>query len=293
MADTSTLPLEQLSTAMAEAVAAASRSVVAVHAGRTRASGFAWRDGLVVTCEEALPEDEDVAVALPGGATTAATVVGRDASTDIALLRIDGAQLPPMALDAAPVRAGAIALAVGSFEGNPVAAAGAVSVAGPAWRSLRGGDIDARIELDLVLRRSAEGGLALDASGRAIGMAVFGPRRRVLVIPAATIERVAALLEAHGRVPRGYLGLSLQPVRVNHSGVGAMVMGIADDGPAAAAGLRQGDVILAWNGQPVRSVQMLLHALGPASVGSIITLSLKRAGEPVEVQLTVDERPAD
>jgi S1-C subfamily serine protease len=293
MADTSTLPLEQLSTAMAEAVAAASRSVVAVHAGRTRASGFAWRDGLVVTCEEALPEDEDVAVALPGGATTAATVVGRDASTDIALLRIDGAQLPPMALDAAPVRAGAIALAVGSFEGNPVAAAGAVSVAGPAWRSLRGGDIDARIELDLVLRRSAEGGLALDASGRAIGMAVFGPRRRVLVIPAATIERVAALLEAHGRVPRGYLGLSLQPVRVNHSGVGAMVMGIADDGPAAAAGLRQGDVILAWNGQPVRSVQMLLHALGPASVGSIITLSLKRAGEPVEVQLTVGERPAD
>lgn len=293
MADTSTLPLEQLSTAMAETVAAASRSVVAVHAGRARASGFAWRSGLVVTCEEALPDDEDVEVSLPGGATTAATVVGRDASTDIALLRIDGAQLPPMALDAAPVRAGAIALAVGSLEGTPVAAAGAVSVAGPAWRSLRGGDIDARIELDLVLRRSAEGGLALDASGRAIGMAVFGPRRRVLVIPAATIERVAALLEAHGRVPRGYLGLSLQPVRVNHSGVGAMVMGIADDGPAAAAGLHQGDVILAWNGQPVRSVQMLLHALGPASVGSIITLSLKRAGEPVEVQLTVGERPAD
>ncbi|UUZ75706.1 LuxR C-terminal-related transcriptional regulator [Polaromonas sp. P1(28)-13] len=151
-----------------------------------------------------------------------------------------------------PFRAGAIALAVGSLEGNPVAAAGAVSVAGPAWRSLRGGDIDARIELDLVLRRSAEGGLALDASGRAIGMAVFGPRQRVLVIPAATIERVAALLESHGRVPRGYLGVSLQPVRVNHSSIGAMVMGIADGSPAAAAGLRQGDVILAWNGQPVR-----------------------------------------
>lgn len=293
MADTSTLPLEQLSTVMAETVAVASRSVVAVHAGRARASGFAWRTGLIVTCEEALPEDEDVEVSLPGGATTPAAVVGRDASTDIALLRIDSAQLPPMALDAAPVHAGAIVLAIGSLEGTPVAAAGVVSVAGPAWRSLRGGDIDARIELDLMLRRSAEGGLALDASGRAIGMAVFGPRRRVLVIPAATIERVAALLEAHGRVPRGYLGLSLQPVRVNHSGVGAMVMGIADDGPAAAAGLRQGDVILAWNGQPVRSVQMLLHALGPASVGSIITLSLKRAGEAAELKLTVGERPAD
>jgi S1-C subfamily serine protease len=293
MADTSTLPLEQLSTAMAETVAAAARSVVAVHAGRARASGFAWRNGLVVTCEEALPEDEDVELALAGGETRPATVVGRDASTDIALLRFDGTQLPPTAFDAAPVRAGAIVLAVGSFEGAPVAAAGAVSLAGPAWHSLRGGDIDARIELDLMLRRSAEGGLALDASGRAIGMAVFGPRRRVLVIPAATIERVAVLLEAHGRVPRGYLGLSLQPVRVHPSSVGAIIMGIADDGPAAAAGLRQGDVILAWNGQPVRSVQMLLRALGPASVGSVIALSLKRAGEPAEVQLTVGERPAD
>src|SRR5213594_309193 len=177
-------PLAQLSTGMAETVAVASRSVVAVHAGRARASRFAWRTGLIVTCEEALPEDEDVEVCLPGGATAPAAVVGRDASTDVALLRIDSAQLPPMALDAAPVHAGAIVLAVGSLEGTPVAAAGAVSLAGPAWRSLRGGDIDARIELDLMLRRSAEGGLALDASARAIGMAVFGPRQRVLVIPA-------------------------------------------------------------------------------------------------------------
>lgn len=295
--NTSSSPLEQLSTLMAEAVAVASRSVVAVHAGRARSSGFAWRAGLVVTCEEALAEDEDVQVSLPGGASAPAVVVGRDASTDIALLRIDdkhSAQLPPIALDGATlVQAGAIVLSVGSLEGAAVAAAGAVALAGPAWRSLRGGDIDARIELDLMLRRSAEGGIVLDAGGRAIGMAVFGPRQRVLVIPAATIERVAALIEAHGRVPRGYLGLSLQPVRVAHAGVGAMVMDVADGSPAAAAGLHQGDVILSWNGQPVRSVRMLLRALGPASVGSIITLSLKRAGEALELKLTVGERPAD
>lgn len=294
---TSSSPLEQLSTAMAEMVAVASRSVVAVRAGSARSSGFAWRAGLIVTCEEALPEDEDVQVSLPGGSTAQAAVVGRDASTDVALLRIDdnnSAQLAPITLDAAaPVQAGAIVLAVGSREGAPVAAAGAVALAGPAWRSLRGGEIDARIELDLMLRRSAEGGIVLDAGGRAIGMAVFGPRQRVLVIPSATIERVAALLETHGRVPRGYLGLSLQPVRVAHAGVGAMVMDVVDGSPAAAAGLHQGDVILAWNGQPVRSVQMLLRTLGPASVGSIITLSLKRAGEAVELKLTVGERPAD
>ncbi|VTU33810.1 S1C family serine protease [Variovorax sp. PBL-E5] len=295
MSDTSfASPLAQLSAAMVDAVAAASRSVVAVHAGRVRASGFVWRDGLVVTCDEALPEDETVELVLPGGASVQAAVAGRDPGTDIALLRIEAAALVPVALDTAPAaQAGAIALAVGASNGSPLSAAGTVSLAGPAWRSLRGGDIDARIELDLMLRRSAEGGLVVDAGGRAFGMAVFGPRQRVLVIPAATIERVASLLATHGRVPRGYLGLALQPVKLNPSGVGAMVMNVAANGPAAAAGLRQGDVIVAWNGQPVRSIQMLLRALGPASVGTVLTLTLQRAGEPAEARLTVGERPAD
>ena len=293
MADIPSSPLEQFSTAIAGIVAAASRSVVAVHAGRSRASGFAWRDGLVVTSDEALPDDDSVTVLLPGGASTPATVVGRDASTDIALLRIEGTALPPIALDAAPASAGAIALAVGSLGGSALSAAGTVSLAGPAWRSLRGGEIDSRIELDLALRRSAEGGVVLDARGRGLGMAVFGPRQRVLVIPAATIERVATTLERHGRVPRGYLGLALQPVKLEAEGIGAMVMGVAAGGPAAAAGMRQGDVIVAWNGQPVRHVQSLLRALGPASVGTVVVLSLRRAGEPAEARLSVGERPAD
>ena len=186
-----------------------------------------------------------------------------------------------------------IVLAVGSREGAPVCACGVVSAAGPGWRSLRGGEIDARIELDLRLRPSAEGGVALNAEGRPIGMTVFGPRRRVLVIPAATIERVAAQLAAHGRMPRGYLGLSLQPVRVDAAGIGAMVMGVAEDGPGAKAGVHQGDVIVAVNGEPIRSVSTLLRTLGPASVGVVVDLSLRRAGQPVELALTVGERPAD
>ncbi len=72
------------------------------------------------------------------------------------------------------------------------------------------------------MRRSAEGGLALNALGRPIGMTVFGPRRRVLVIPGATIDRVAAQLAAHGRVPRGYLGVALQPVKIEAEGIGAV-----------------------------------------------------------------------
>ena len=166
-----------------------------------------------------------------------------------------------------------------------------MSSAGPAWYSLRGGRIDTRIELDTSLRRSAEGGLALDAAGRAVGMAVFGPRRRVLVIPSATLERVAAQLENHGRIARGYLGLGLQPVQLDDGGVGAMVMTIDRDGPGTAAGVRQGDVIVRWNGVPIATVPALIRSLGSDSIGLVVALSILRAGEPMDLHLTIGERP--
>jgi len=286
-------PLEQWSAAMADAVSAAAPGVLAVQTRRARASGFVWRPGWIVSSEEGLPEDEEAEIVLPGGTTVAAKVAGRDPTTDVLLLRCEGATASPVAFDAAPLRAGEVVITLGAREGLPLVAGGLVSLAGPAWRSLRGGEIDARIELDLRLRPGAEGALVLNAKGQAAGMAVFGPRRRVLLIPAATIERVAAQLMAHGRMPRGYLGLSLQPVRVDACSVGAMVMGVAAQGPGAAAGIHQGDIIVAMNGQPIRSVPLLLRALGPASVGTVLALSLRRAGEAVEVQLTVGERPAD
>jgi S1-C subfamily serine protease len=285
--------LEHLSAALSGAVASAARSVVAIRAGRAGASGFLWRPGLVVTADEALPEEGEPQVVLPGGAVLRATLAGRDPTTDIALLRIEGEGPAPAALHASVPEPGALVQAVGAQDGRPVAALGCVAVAGPAWRSLRGGEIDARIELDMALRGAAEGGLVLDAAGRAFGMAVFGPRRRALVIPAATIERVAATLATGGRVPRGYLGLKLQPVALaGGEGVGAMVMGVDEAGPGAAAGMRQGDVILAWDGRPIEGVRALLRALGPASVGSRVRFSVKRAGEPLEVEVTIGERPA-
>ena len=142
------------------------------------------------------------------------------------------------------------------------------------------------------MRRAAQGGVALDASGRAIGMATFGPRRRVLVIPTATIERVASVLASEGRVPRGFLGLGLQPVRLEDvEGVSAIITGIVKDGPGEKAGARQGDVIVAWNGAPLRGVHSLLRALGPDSVGENVTLGLRRGGEKLDLALIIGERP--
>ena len=294
MSNTSSFSVfEQISAAMADAVSAAAPSVLAIQTRHARASGFVWRPGWIVSSDEGLPEDEEAELVLPGGTIVAAKVAGRDPTTDVLLLRCEGATAPPVVFDAAPLRAGDMVIALGARDGLPLVAGGLVSLVGPAWRSLRGGEIDARIELDLRLRLGAEGGIVLNARGQAAGMAVFGPRRRVLVIPAATIERVATQLMTHGRMPRGYLGLSLQPVRVDACSVGAMVMGVAAQGPGAAAGIRQGDVIVAMNGQPIRSVPLLLRALGPASVGRVLALSLRRGGEAVEVQLTVGERPAD
>ena len=101
---------------------------------------------------------------------------------------------------------------------------------------------------------------------------------------------MAARLESHGRIARGYLGVGLQPVRLDE-GVGAMVMNVDKQGPAATAGIRQGDVIVAFNDQQVTGVRSLARALGPDSVGSVVDIAVRRAGEPVHFKLTIGERP--
>ena len=281
--------LASLSSALEGAVAAVRPSIVSVHSRRSRASGFVWKAGLVVTADEALAEEGDVAIVLADGATRPATIAGRDHTTDIALVRFDSAGLTPAKLSPRMPALGSLAVAVAAQNGSATAALGVVSFSGERWRSLRGGEIDARIELDVRLRHSHEGALALNAAGEAFGMAVLGPRR-VLVIPTATIERVAARLESHGRIARGYLGLGLQPIKLD-DGIGAMVMSVDKSGPAAAAGIRQGDVIVGWNNEKLSGVRSLLRTLGPDSVGSVVDVMARRADEPVTFKLTIGERP--
>ncbi|CCD95970.1 Serine protease [Bradyrhizobium sp. ORS 375] len=282
--------LSALSSALSTTVAAAAPSLVSVHSHRSRASGFVWKPGLVVTADEALADEGDVSLVFADGTTRPAAIAGRDHTTDIALLRYDGkeTQAAPLASDIPPL--GALTVIAAADQGTAVAALALVSKSAGPWRSLRGGDIEARIELDTRLRHSSEGGLVLDANGRAIGMAVRGPRR-TLVIPTATVTRVSGKLETHGRIARGYLGAGLQPVRLDE-GFGAMVMSVDKTGPAAAAGLRQGDVITALNKEPFRGMRALMRELGPDSVGAVVELAALRAGEPLHLALTIGERPA-
>ncbi|MDE5458016.1 PDZ domain-containing protein [Bradyrhizobium sp. CSA112] len=287
MTDPTASVLPSLSSALADIIARAKSAVVSVHSHRSRASGFVWKSGLIVTADETLADEGEVSIRLSDGTSLPARIAGRDHTTDIALLRFDG-NSAPIALSSVIPDLGSLSVVVAAEQGVTTAALGMVSLVGERWRSMRGGEIDARIELDVRLRRSHEGGVVLNASGQAIGMAVQGVRR-ILMIPSATIDRVAGRLETHGRIARGYLGVGLQPVELD-DGVGAMVMTVDRAGPSAAAGIRQGDIIVGWNNEKLSDVRSLLRALGPDSVGSVVDVTIRRAGEPVRITLTIGER---
>jgi S1-C subfamily serine protease len=298
----STNPLVAFSDHAARLVERTASSIVAVHGGGRRSSnGIHWRSGVVVTAEEVLERDEDIKITLPGGRLVEASLAGRDPSTDVAVLRFqpDGLPAVPTA-DAAPLRPGHVVLAIGSHEGAPSASLGIVATVGGAWHSLRGGTIDSLIRLDLVLSPAAEGGALVDVQGRVVGMAVLGPRRRVLAIPTSTIDRVVDQLLAKGHVFRGYLGAGLQPLRHGHRshdkqpssiGRGVLVVSIDPEGPAARAGLLVGDIVMTWNAKPVDRVREVMQLLGADSAGNTVDLGLTRGGAPTGIKVVIGERP--
>jgi S1-C subfamily serine protease len=286
------MSLSNFSASLSAVVKEAASSVVSILGKRTRASGFVWQPGVIVTAEEALHGDGPFSIIMAGGKARAAQLRGRDPSTDIAVLKLDAEAGVPVKMGPAP-DAGSLAIALGAADGDAVSALGSVARIGAAWQSLRGGEIDQRIELDLRLRGMMQGGLAIGVDGQAFGMAVMGPRRRTLVIPTSTIARVAQKILEHGRIARGYLGLSLKNVRVEGGEArGSMIVGLDPQGPGAAAGLHQGDILVSWNGVPADESEPLSKALGPASVGKAVDFGVRRAGALQSVRVVIGERPA-
>jgi S1-C subfamily serine protease len=284
--------LSQISDAMQALVEKTARRVVAVNASdRNSASGILWRAGLIVTAEEALSDDDAVELMMPDGRVAAGTLAGRDPSTDIALLRVEaGFQTLDSFKPANAVKAGHLAVAVGRTSNGEVAASGFVKECGGSWRSWAGGLIDRRILLDLALDRRSHGGAVVDAAGDLIGLAAFAPRNQALVIPAETVDRIAERLAATGSVARGYLGVGLHPLR-GKPGSGAIVIKLDEKGPAKRAGLFVGDILIAWNGEPIRGVRDVFKRLGPDTVGSTVTFDVMRANQQTRVEVAVGERP--
>jgi S1-C subfamily serine protease len=292
--------LVALSDATAQLVERVAGSIVSVRGGgRRHSSGIHWRSGIIVTAEEVLERDENIELTLHGGRSVEASLVGRDPTTDVAVLRFQPDGLPTAATAKAPLRAGEAILAVGNHDGIALAAFGIVALAGGAWRSSRGGTIDEFLRLDLSLSPAGEGGALIDAQGRVLGMTVLGPRRRALAIPTSTIERAVDQLLARGHVFRAYLGAGLRPLRRERrqdgspatGGRGVLVVDVDAEGPAKKAGLLVGDVITNWNGKAIDGVRDVIYLLGPESVGTTVDLALLRGGATATLQVILGERP--
>jgi S1-C subfamily serine protease len=296
-----TNPLQALSDSTAALVERTAAGIVSVHGGgRWPSSGIHWRSGIIVTAEEALENDDNIKLTLPGGRSVDASLVGRDPTTDVAVLRFQPDGLLTAASGTALLRAGDAVLAVGAHEGAPLVAFGVVALSSGPWRSSRGGTIDNLIRLDLSLSPVAEGGALIDGQGRALGMTVLGPRRRALAIPTSTIERSVDQLLARGHVFRAYLGAGLRPLRGERQadsaarsgpGRGVLVVEVDPEGPSKRAGLLVGDVITSWNDKPIDRVRDVMHLLGPESVGSSVDLGLVRGGASAKLQVILGERP--
>ncbi|HEX2943129.1 MAG TPA: S1C family serine protease, partial [Rhodopila sp.] len=247
--------IEQLSAAFADQVAAAAGIVVSVATGRRPASGILWHPDIVIMSEQMLPDDAKALPVCHAGQTLGATLAGRDPGTNDAVLKLDsplsGIQPGTRPAPAGVPRVGSLALVVGAEEaGGPTARLAMVHATGEAWHSMAGGRIDSLIRLDTRLGRD-EGGPVLSPEGGLIGMSTAGPRRRTLVIPTATLARVIDPLLAQGSIARGWLGVGLQPVivpdglrQVAGRDSGLMVVGLAGGGPAEAAGVLPGDILL-------------------------------------------------
>lgn len=291
-------PIEALSTQLADRIAAAAPIVVGIQTARRPISGILWRPDVVVTSEQSLPKDTSGLQVVRGGQTIAATLGGRDPTTNVAALKLATplqATLPPA--DTA-LRVGNLVLVAGGDNGgNPTARLAMVHALGDAWNSMAGGRIDALIRLDTRLGVD-EGGPVLSLTGGLVGMSTSGPRRRTIVIPTATIARVLDPLLAEGRIAKGWLGVGLQPVRIPDTlkqaagqDMGLIVVALSSGGPAETAGILPGDILLALDGTMFNQRGALSTALGADRVGQTATLRLLRGGAAQTLTVTIGAKP--
>ena len=293
--------LEDLSRALAAAVESGGRSVVRVE-GRRRlpASGIAWsEDGVVVTAHHTLERDEGIVVGLADGTEAAASLVGRDPSTDLAVLRVQGQRLEAANwAEESSARVGHIILALGRPGATVLATQGIISALGEAWRTPGGGSVDRFFQTDVVMYPGFSGGPLVDASGRTLGLNTSALARGIsLTIPGATLRRVTEALLRHGRIQRGYLGVGAQPVRLPEDvaakagqASGLMLASVEPDSPAGKGGLLLGDVLISLDGEPLRGMEDLLNALGSDRVGKTVEVGLLRGGQMSSVKVRLEER---
>jgi len=292
--------LTDFSNGLADAAQTAGQSIVRVDARqRMPASGIVWSSDLVVTAHHVVESDEGIGIGLADGSEASAVLVGRDPTTDLALLRVSGASLtPPTWLEDSDLRVGQLVLALGRPGRTVQATLGVISALGDGWRTGAGGLIDRYVQTDVVMYPGFSGGPLVDVTGRVAGLNSSALARGVSVsLPTATVRRVVETLLAHGKVRRGYLGVSTQRIRLSSAvaeqvgqETGLLVNQVVEGSPAEGAGLFLGDTILAVGGEPVRHHDDLLAKLSGDHVGAAVPFRILRGGQVVEISVVIGER---
>ena len=294
--------LSQVSEAMAKTVETAGESVVRVE-GRRRlpASGILWSDdGLVLTAHHVLHHDDEIGIGLPDGETAAGKLVGRDPSTDLAVVRVEArAGKPARWMELDQLQVGHLVLALGRPGKTVQATLGVISALGESWRTPGGGSVERYLQTDVVMYPGFSGGPLVGMGGEVIGLNTSALVRGVsLTIPVPTLRNVVETLLTHGRVRRGFLGVGAQPVRLPGAlaerlgqETGLLLLSVEADGPAEKGGLMLGDTLLALDGAPVRHLDELLGMLSGERVGTSAKVRLLRGGETKELKVTIGERP--
>jgi S1-C subfamily serine protease len=306
-----TTSLEAFSQSLSEVITQTSQSIVAVRGRRSAATGIHWQEGFIITSCEALRTGDSLSLGLPNGQTVETELLGSDPTTDIAVLALPesvksaGGELPVANIgDAQGLALGQLVSTVGrSLQRGQLpgqfASLGMVSHLSGSWRSQLGGQIDQYIEVSLHLRRGSAGCPLINASAQVVGFNTFGPRRRILTIPAATINPIVQQLQQRGKLSRGYLGLGMQAVPLAENiqqqhgltnQFGIMVVSVDPGSAADQAGMLLGDVMVAIGDVPLESLPQIQALLGPQSVGQALSIRLLRGGQLQTVTATIGER---
>jgi S1-C subfamily serine protease len=262
-------------------------------------------DGLVITNQHVVDGAERIAVTLSDGRRYAARLMGQDGDTDLALLRVEtGGSLPTASLgDSKALRAGQLAVAIGNPLGfESTVTAGVISATGRTLRARNGRLIDDVNQTDASLNPGNSGGALVDSRGRVIGIntaMIMGAQNICFSVASNTVRIVLGDLLRHGRVRRARLGLAGAhvplPRRVAHAissnqTSAVRVLEVQDGGPAAAAGLAVGDVVVSLDGRPVAGVDDLVRLLDGDRIGAIVEIAFLRGGQVERLSIIPAER---
>jgi serine protease DegQ len=275
--------LTQLSDAISGVVAGAAPSIVRIDgARRSSSTGIAWSADLVVATAHAIRRDEGISITRDDGESFAASLVGADGGTDVALLRVENAALHPIRWSERATRAGDLMIVAGRPGRSVRATIGVASAVGSEWRTFDGSRIDRYIDVDAALPRGFSGGPLLDGDGGSVGMNTSRVAPGGTTVPHATLERVVDALQRHGSVRRPLIGVGVYPVED-----GLLVVSVKEASSADRAGILVGDVIRTIDGKEVRSPRALNAIVQSVSIDQEIEIGLTRGGESRTVRLKV------